>query len=616
MAKGTITPSAIATNNIKNLPDVVVGQATPLKELFDKSDVDQQDYINNTLITELNGNNGSNKIGHNSPSFTSDNVKDAFEEVQTKINNVVLGQIPDGSLTDIKLSNDPSQIKGRVSEIRTDLDTTTEKITNSFYADIDAYFGNVLEIVPVEQSEDTGITLTGGAYGTTGLKVGANSYGADNVGANKVFTIAFTAKDLTKLNNGETSTTDDYITLPITITGTLPTSVRMELASSIGDIDVNDFNQDLAWSSSFQVLKFKKSSFTQTGTPNWNSIGYIRITTVGGDATTDVWFDKIQLVKKDPESDYPNPIQKNGVREFAINSGEWFVGREFGKILIKQLASGTDIDALIGGKLYSSFKARLSTKALSGDAWSLGVLFNSTNYVKCDVENSMFRLLDGNTGNLPTTPFAVSNNDIVTLEMEKVENKVIASAYKNGDVNTKVTLSVSTTLENGYIIVGTRLSSDYYSASITEIAHAHHADIAEVAKGLTEQSGSIASNTTTQSLTSGTTDQGLTLDVDTESYFFDSSLPLQRTIRESGKYLITLNVDYAANTTGSRDVKIKVGGTQIAHDSKLAANFGATGMSCSVVREFSAGNIITATGWQNSGGALNVTTRMEITKVF
>lgn len=84
MAKKPITQNSVDVNNIQNLPDLVVGQAVSLKTTFDKTGADTKTYINNTLITELNGNDGSFKIGHNSTNITANNVNEALEEVNAK----------------------------------------------------------------------------------------------------------------------------------------------------------------------------------------------------------------------------------------------------------------------------------------------------------------------------------------------------------------------------------------------------------------------------------------------------------------------------------------------------------------------------------------------------
>ena len=61
--KKTITPSTVEVANIQALPDLVVGQASSLKQTFDKTGADTNEYINDVLIPELNGNDGANKIG-------------------------------------------------------------------------------------------------------------------------------------------------------------------------------------------------------------------------------------------------------------------------------------------------------------------------------------------------------------------------------------------------------------------------------------------------------------------------------------------------------------------------------------------------------------------------
>lgn len=121
MAKGSFTPPSVDTNNIQQLPDIVTDQAVPLKELFDKVGADIIAYVTNTLIAELNGDGGSNKIGHDSPNLASDNVEDALEELQANIQSAVIGGIPDGTITDIKLSDAAGQIKDRVSMAEGDI---------------------------------------------------------------------------------------------------------------------------------------------------------------------------------------------------------------------------------------------------------------------------------------------------------------------------------------------------------------------------------------------------------------------------------------------------------------------------------------------------------------
>jgi parallel beta-helix repeat protein len=121
MAKQIITPSTIDVDNIQLLPDVVVGQATELKVLFDKSPTDEKTYINDTLIAELNGDNGSKKIGHDSTNITADNVGDALEEIKIQANT------GSTNLTTHKTSSDHD---GRYYT-ETEVDNFTVKLTGN-----------------------------------------------------------------------------------------------------------------------------------------------------------------------------------------------------------------------------------------------------------------------------------------------------------------------------------------------------------------------------------------------------------------------------------------------------------------------------------------------------
>ena len=100
MAKQNITASNVDVNNIRSLPDLVVGQATSLKQKFDKTGSDTKTYINDTLIPELNGDDGAFKIGLTNPELLSDNVGDGITEVLQVAKDAQAGTIIDGSIED------------------------------------------------------------------------------------------------------------------------------------------------------------------------------------------------------------------------------------------------------------------------------------------------------------------------------------------------------------------------------------------------------------------------------------------------------------------------------------------------------------------------------------
>lgn len=88
MAKQSITSTSVAVDNVQGLSNIVTDQATTVKQTFDKYGSDNNDYINDTLIDELNGDNGANKIGFNSTELSADNVADAVEEVLEEVEAV------------------------------------------------------------------------------------------------------------------------------------------------------------------------------------------------------------------------------------------------------------------------------------------------------------------------------------------------------------------------------------------------------------------------------------------------------------------------------------------------------------------------------------------------
>jgi len=121
MAKKILTPAAYATNNIQNQPDQVKGQASALKLSFDQTGIDAKSYTNTSLITELQETTalitGAHAIGANTAGITGDNVGDQLLDLITQLQSVVLGQIPNGTITDDKLSQAAGQILDKVSNL-------------------------------------------------------------------------------------------------------------------------------------------------------------------------------------------------------------------------------------------------------------------------------------------------------------------------------------------------------------------------------------------------------------------------------------------------------------------------------------------------------------------
>lgn len=79
--------------------------AKELKEKFDEAGEAVKDYLNNTLLPSIEGQDGAASIGAKPfEGVDGTTVQEQIEQINEKIGDVVLGQIPDGSITPEKLA--------------------------------------------------------------------------------------------------------------------------------------------------------------------------------------------------------------------------------------------------------------------------------------------------------------------------------------------------------------------------------------------------------------------------------------------------------------------------------------------------------------------------------
>ncbi len=217
MAKGTFTQSTVDVDNVRNMPDVAVDTPTNNKTKFDQFGEDFKAEFNGTHIAELedgtNDTSGSFKIGHGSTNITADNVGDGLEELKSDITGVVLGQIPDNSLTNAKLGTDikvgslasltttaTSDVVSAINEVDANTDTNTNNLdiartakedsgtADAYVVTTDDTFdytkdGNRLDFIPTNTNTGAStlnvdgegvksIVKPDGAGGTTALEAG------------------------------------------------------------------------------------------------------------------------------------------------------------------------------------------------------------------------------------------------------------------------------------------------------------------------------------------------------------------------------------------------------------------------------------------------------------
>ena len=107
MAFTRMTASVENVSALANKPNV---EGTPplnpdqLKAVFDKAGVDIQDYINNTLLDEMEA-DGAENIGVTEiTGVNGDTVQDALEDLKSQLDGVSQGSVPVGSITTEKLA--------------------------------------------------------------------------------------------------------------------------------------------------------------------------------------------------------------------------------------------------------------------------------------------------------------------------------------------------------------------------------------------------------------------------------------------------------------------------------------------------------------------------------
>lgn len=102
-----ITKDMNILSALSDMPNADDGlSADLLKAKFDEAGVSIKDYINNTLVEELMGENASESIGAKAISgVTGENIYAQLLDLKNQLNNTVVGALPDHSITSAKLQN-------------------------------------------------------------------------------------------------------------------------------------------------------------------------------------------------------------------------------------------------------------------------------------------------------------------------------------------------------------------------------------------------------------------------------------------------------------------------------------------------------------------------------
>lgn len=161
------------------------------------------------------------------------------------------------------------------------------------------------KLVTFDSSGDTGVTFSTGSatsvYNTNTYLEGDASRGFTGDAGDNINLSFSTALNLTDFaDGGAASPTNDYISIWLYLGNTLPTSVTVEFSTSSNgsDVDTNEFSySETTLVEGWNRIKVAKSAFTITGSPAWSSLAYLRLIHTGGDSTTNIYWDKLELVE-------------------------------------------------------------------------------------------------------------------------------------------------------------------------------------------------------------------------------------------------------------------------------------------------------------------------------
>jgi hypothetical protein len=216
----TFTTNMQIIQALADLPNATGGlTAAQLKAKFDEGGEALKLYVNNTLIPALqattNGASGADQIGATAIATSGTTVQDILEWLYAQISTITLGQIPDGSLTDVKLSNAAGQIKQTVSSLNTSVGTINSTLTTHIadyirqpgYGDttgtstayvltlspaLTSYVAGVGVAVKIHVNSGSNPTLNVNGLGAITLKKqSGESYAADELVAGRIYTFRY-----------------------------------------------------------------------------------------------------------------------------------------------------------------------------------------------------------------------------------------------------------------------------------------------------------------------------------------------------------------------------------------------------------------------------------------
>jgi hypothetical protein len=266
---------------------------------------------------------------------------------------------------------------------------------------------------------------------------------------------------------------------------------------------------------------------------------------------------------------------------------------------------------LVGSKNFNDFilQGSIITNN-SANNKGFGYYVNGNNYVRIFNFTDALYLATQVNGVVNNKSLAMPINafDKITYILKKKGISLKLIAFINDDYGNPYIIDHVADLAEGVLLINNYSTlTSYMNVSITEITHAHHADIAEVAKGLIEQPFCKVRSTVDQSIATTTESVAIvfnTVVTDNRNHF-DISTPTELVIREAGVYSILGSILWQYHATGYRRLRIAINGVVEAQISTLPLNPNNSDQVKAEVR-LKVGDKISLQVWQNSGGALSV----------
>jgi parallel beta-helix repeat protein len=377
-------------------------------------------------------------------------------------------------------------VNGSGAAVRTSINNTLLAYDESFYFDLPYYYGrNVKQILTFDWMGDTGVTFSGGSYNLSYYKTGDASRGFTNLAGPQTMEASWSPSvNLAAFQDGGASSSQDFICFTVYIGGTLPSSLVIGFSTAQANYAAKKFEKTISsgLATGYQFIHIAKSAFTKTGTGfDWNNLAYLKLQYTGGDATTDVYFDNLQLIRKAPGSAAPNPFQKavSTVWEeiLAVNSGEWFLGKDNGVLTCKNLSPQDDSKALLGSQQFSDFQLACELKCLAngylyGPSWYV----DTNNYFKTYIDNNQLTFsynVNGTPGSV-FTAMAISSNESVIFKIIKNGSSVFLKATKTTDLNNPYCLSADINISGGYPGICSKANqySNIMNFAVTQLTYA------------------------------------------------------------------------------------------------------------------------------------------------